>query len=128
MRTQSRPGLFASATTWTPVRKFLAGKMRKMTAARARAEHYPAPYALIDAFERAGNAWQDMLRLEIDNVPNLLVGDTSTNLRRVFRLMEEIKGQGWHSDFSARWVHFIGACVMGGGIAARTSAPGRDDP
>jgi len=123
-RTPSRPGLFASATTWTPVRKFLAGKMRKMTAARARAEHYPAPYALIDAFEQAGNAWQDMLRLEIDNVPNLLVGETSTNLRRVFRLMEELKGQGRHSDFSARRVHVIGAGVMGGDIAAWCAARG----
>jgi len=123
-RKSRRPGLRARATTWAPVRKFLAGQMRKQTAARARKEHYPAPYALIDAFEAAGDSCSGMIRIEAEEVPTLLAGDTSRNLRRVFRLMETLKAQGKRSDFKARRVHVIGAGVMGGDIAAWCASRG----
>lgn len=124
-RRKSRgPGLRARATTWGPVRKFLAGQMRKQTAAKARKEHYPAPYALIDAFEAAGDSCSGMIRIEAEEVPRLLAGDTSRNLRRVFRLMETLKAQGKRSDFKARRVHVIGAGVMGGDIAAWCASRG----
>jgi len=113
-----KPGLVARATTWGPVRKFLAGQMRKKTAAKARPEHYPAPFELIDAFEACGDSQSAMIKLEGEKIPRLLVGDTSTNLRRVFRLMENLKDQGKRSDFKGRRVHVIGAGVMGGDIAA----------
>ncbi|MEE4295424.1 MAG: 3-hydroxyacyl-CoA dehydrogenase NAD-binding domain-containing protein [Wenzhouxiangella sp.] len=113
-----RPGLVDRLSTMGPARKVLAGQMRKQTAAKARKEHYPAPYALIDAFEAAGDNQAEMIRLEARNIPELLVGDTSRNLRRVFRLMEGLKAQGRRSDFKARRVHVIGAGVMGGDIAA----------
>jgi 3-hydroxyacyl-CoA dehydrogenase / enoyl-CoA hydratase / 3-hydroxybutyryl-CoA epimerase len=120
----ARPGLMARATTWSPVRGFLAGQMRKQTAAKARKEHYPAPYELIDAYEAAGNSTAEMIRIEAEKVPRLLAGDTSRNLRRVFRLMEQLKAQGKRSDFKARRVHVIGAGVMGGDIAAWCASRG----
>lgn len=101
-----------------PARRLLAGQMRKQTAAKARRDHYPAPFELIDAFEAAGNHKHQMIALEAEKVPRLLVGETSTNLRRVFRLMEMLKQQGKRSQFHARSVHVIGAGVMGGDIAA----------
>jgi 3-hydroxyacyl-CoA dehydrogenase/enoyl-CoA hydratase/3-hydroxybutyryl-CoA epimerase len=101
-----------------PGRKFLAGQMRKQTRRKARPEHYPAPYRLIDEFEAHGDSQTAMIRAEAENIPELLVGETSTNLRRVFRLMEQLKAQGKRSDFKARRVHVIGAGVMGGDIAA----------
>ncbi len=101
-----------------PGRKFLAGQMRKKTRSKARPEHYPAPYRLIDEFEAHGDSQTAMIRAEAENIPELLVGETSTNLRRVFRLMEQLKAQGKRSDFKARRVHVIGAGVMGGDIAA----------
>jgi len=113
-----KPKLTARATTWGPIRGFLAGQMRKQTSARARKEHYPAPFELIDAFEACGDSQSAMIRLEGEKIPRLLVGDTSRNLRRVFRLMESLKDQGKRSDFKARRVHVIGAGVMGGDIAA----------
>jgi 3-hydroxyacyl-CoA dehydrogenase/enoyl-CoA hydratase/3-hydroxybutyryl-CoA epimerase len=111
-------GIVAKASTFGPARKFLAGQMRKQTRAKARPEHYPAPYRLIDEFESHGDSKQAMIRAEADNIPELLVGETSTNLRRVFNLMETLKAQGKRSDFKARRVHVIGAGVMGGDIAA----------
>jgi len=113
-----RPGWLARLTTLAPIRGVLAGQMRKQTAAKARPEHYPAPFRLIDAFAQAGNSVAEMIKLEADNVPELLVGETSVNLRRVFRLMEALKANGKQSEFKARRVHVIGAGVMGGDIAA----------
>lgn len=117
-RKSKRPGLLAKLAVLGPARKLLANTMRKKTAARARPEHYPAPYELIDAFEAHGNDPKAMRTEEPTRVARLLAGETSRNLRRVFRLMETLKGQGRRSDFRARRVHVIGAGVMGGDIAA----------
>ncbi|MGB0513763.1 MAG: 3-hydroxyacyl-CoA dehydrogenase family protein, partial [Wenzhouxiangellaceae bacterium] len=111
-------GLVNKASTFGPVRRLLAGQMRKQTRRKAKPEHYPAPYRLIDAFEAHGDSKTAMIRAEANNIPELLIGETSTNLRRVFRLMESLKDQGKKSDFRARRVHVIGAGVMGGDIAA----------
>lgn len=99
-------------------RRFLADKMRQQTAAKANPSHYPAPYALIDAWEEHGGDVDGLLQAEANNVARLITGDTSRNLRRVFRLMEGLKAEGKGSDFKARRVHVIGAGVMGGDIAA----------
>ncbi len=119
-----RPRLLARLAAAAPVRGFLARQMRGQVAAKARPEHYPAPYELIDAFESSGNSQAAMIRLEAEKVPRLLAGTTSRNLRRVFRLMEELKSQGKRSAFKARRVHVIGAGVMGGDIAAWCAARG----
>ncbi len=112
------PGFIAKLSNWTPVRKFLAGQMRKKTAARANPMHYPAPFELIDAWEAHGNKPQEMLDEEVTRNARLITGSTSRGLRRVFWLMERLKAQGKNSDFKARRVHVIGAGVMGGDIAA----------
>ena len=119
-----RPGLFDRLGAFGPARGFVAKQMRKQVAGKARPEHYPAPYALIDAFEASGNSQSGMIRLEAEKVPQLLAGDTSRNLRRVFRLMEQLKSQGKRSSFKARRVHVIGAGVMGGDIAAWCASRG----
>src|SRR5690606_37986080 len=48
------------------VRPQLARKMREETRKKARPEHYPAPHALIDLFERHGGDWQAMSAGEIE--------------------------------------------------------------
>jgi 3-hydroxyacyl-CoA dehydrogenase/enoyl-CoA hydratase/3-hydroxybutyryl-CoA epimerase len=112
------PGFIAKLSNWTLVRKFLAGQMRKQTAAKANPMHYPAPFELIDAWEAHGNKPQEMLDEEATRNARLVTGSTSRGLRRVFWLMERLKAQGKNSDFKARRVHVIGAGVMGGDIAA----------
>ncbi len=111
-------GTIARLTSNSLARKPLASYIRKQTEPHANPAHYPAPYALIDAWERHGDNRAAMLRSEAELVSQLLVGDTSRNLRRVFRLMERLKAEGRQSDFKARRVHVIGAGVMGGDIAA----------
>ncbi len=112
------PGFIAKLSNRTPVRKFLAGQMRKRTAAKANPKHYPAPFELIDAWEAHGDKPNEMLEQEATRNARLITGNTSRGLRRVFWLMERLKDQGKSSDFKARRVHVIGAGVMGGDIAA----------
>jgi len=112
------PGWTARLTNSGPARKFLAKKMRQQTAARANPRHYPAPFALIDAWEAYGDDPRRMLDEEAKRVARLITGDTSRGLRRVFGLMEQLKANGKGADFKARRVHVIGAGVMGGDIAA----------
>ena len=105
------------ATALPLVREAMANQMRKQVGKKARKEHYPAPYALIDLFEKHGNDWRAMIRGEIDGFVPLMGSPTATNLRRVFFLSEGLKKQGIKGAKFAR-VHVIGAGVMGGDIAA----------
>lgn len=101
-----------------PVRRMLAARMRKQTAALVNPEHYPAPFELIDAWEMHGDDVHAMMEEEAVRVGRLITTDTSRNLRRVFGLTERLKAYGKQSTFRARRVHVIGAGVMGGDIAA----------
>ncbi len=100
-----------------PLRGLVAGKMREQAGKKARPEHYPAPYALIDLFEKHGHDWRAMVAGEVDAFVPLMGSDTATNLRRVFFASEALKKQGSKGARFAR-VHVIGAGVMGGDIAA----------
>ncbi len=112
------PGRLATLQNLPPVRRLLAGQMRKQTAAKANPKHYPAPFELIEAWEAHGDDPYGMMEEEAVRVGRLIVSDTSRNLRRVFALSERLKAYGKDSTFKARRVHVIGAGVMGGDIAA----------
>jgi 3-hydroxyacyl-CoA dehydrogenase/enoyl-CoA hydratase/3-hydroxybutyryl-CoA epimerase len=112
------PGWLAKMSNLGPARRFLAGQMRKQTAAKANPLHYPAPFELIDVWEQYGDDPRQMLDEEARRVARLITGRTSEGLRRVFWLMEKLKANGKESGFTARRVHVVGAGVMGGDIAA----------
>ncbi|WP_108397971.1 3-hydroxyacyl-CoA dehydrogenase NAD-binding domain-containing protein [Devosia submarina] len=99
------------------LREYIANKMRDQARKKARREHYPAPYALIDLFEKHGNDPKAMSRGEIEAFVPLMGSETATNLRRVFFAQESLKKQGAKGAKFSR-VHVIGAGVMGGDIAA----------
>jgi len=99
------------------LREAIANQMRRRVARKARREHYPAPYALIELFEQHGDDWRAMIRGEVDAFVPLMGSATATNLRRVFFLSEGLKKQGSKGAAFSR-VHVIGAGVMGGDIAA----------
>lgn len=97
-----------------PLKGVVASGARKQVAQKARREHYPAPYAIIDIWEKHhGNA------LAAPQLIERIVGsNTARNLVRVFFMQERLKGFGKASDFAAKRVHVVGAGVMGGDIAA----------
>ena len=125
---KSEPAGFSKMllTKW-PAREFLAKKMRQETSKKAREDHYPAPFRLIDLFEKHGGDLNAMKAAETRAFAPLMVSDTSRNLRRVFRLTELLKAQapkglGWRPQR----VHVIGAGTMGADIAGVAVAAGME--
>ncbi|AOL20279.1 3-hydroxyacyl-CoA dehydrogenase [Xanthomonas citri pv. malvacearum str. GSPB1386] len=124
------------ATAWATntllARKLLAPQMRKQVGRKARKEHYPAPYALINVWERAGGSGiQARLAAERKAVVKLASTPTARNLIRIFFLTERLKGLGGKDAAGVavapiRHVHVIGAGVMGGDIAAWAAYKGFD--
>ena len=98
-------------------RPLVARALRKQVAARARPEHYPSPYAMIDLWVAHG-ASSDSYAAEARSFAELMVGDTSRNLVRVFFLQNRLKGQGDKPERQVERLHVVGAGVMGGDIAA----------
>lgn len=100
-----------------PLKGIVAAQARKQVARRARPEHYPAPYAIIDLWAKYdGNA---VAAPEITE--RIVSSSTARNLVRVFRLQERLKAFGKRDDgddFKVGRVHVVGAGVMGGDIAA----------
>ena len=101
-----------------PVRSLLAKQMRAKTAEKVREEHYPAPFRLIDLFERYGDDPVRMRIAETEMFTPLMASEASRNLRRVFKLSEMLKDEAPKDGFKPRRVHVIGAGTMGGDIAA----------
>ena len=105
-----------SSHAW--VRPVVARLLRHRVAAKARPDHYPAPYALIELWSQHANQERAMMHAEAESVANLIVGPAAQNLIRVFLLQEQLKALGRDTDFHAEHVHVVGAGTMGGDIAA----------
>ncbi|UCV20728.1 3-hydroxyacyl-CoA dehydrogenase NAD-binding domain-containing protein [Ferribacterium limneticum] len=109
-----RPLPFMQRLLNGPLKSVVANGARKQVARKARPEHYPAPYAIIDLWAKHdGNA---LAAPEV--IDRIITSPTARNLVRVYHLQERLKGFGKSSDFKATRVHVIGAGVMGGDIAA----------
>ncbi|MEO6365162.1 MAG: 3-hydroxyacyl-CoA dehydrogenase NAD-binding domain-containing protein, partial [Luteimonas sp.] len=109
--------LLGWATNIWPARQILAPMLLRQVARKARKEHYPAPYALIDTWRRSGGSVQSRLAAERKSVAKLAATPTARNLIRVFFLQERLKAQGG-KEHGISNVHVVGAGVMGGDIAA----------
>jgi 3-hydroxyacyl-CoA dehydrogenase / enoyl-CoA hydratase / 3-hydroxybutyryl-CoA epimerase len=123
---KSKPaGLAKAVLAMWPARGLLAARMRAETKKKVREDHYPAPFRLIDLFERYGGNEEALKAAETRAFAPLMVSDQSKNLRRVFWLSELLKGQapkkfGWRPQR----VHVIGAGTMGADIAGWCVASG----
>lgn len=100
------------------VRPWLVKYMTKKVASRAPRAHYPAPYALLDLWQKYFDDRKKMLKEEASSVARLIVGKTARNLIRVFQLQEQMKSLGRDVKYTPKQIHVIGAGVMGGDIAA----------
>jgi len=99
-------------------RPLIAAMARRQVAARASRDHYPAPYAILDLWQKYDGDPFAPARNDPASVATLVESDTARNLIRIFFLQERMKSLGKDSDFRAKRVHIIGAGVMGGDIAA----------
>jgi 3-hydroxyacyl-CoA dehydrogenase/enoyl-CoA hydratase/3-hydroxybutyryl-CoA epimerase len=114
---RARPGLLNTVLNSGPARGFLASRMRSEAAKAASPEHYPAPFGLIDLWEKHGGDKAAMLAAEKSSFAHLMVTPTAQNLIRVFFLREQMKKLAGSGNTISH-VHVIGAGAMGGDIAA----------
>jgi 3-hydroxyacyl-CoA dehydrogenase / enoyl-CoA hydratase / 3-hydroxybutyryl-CoA epimerase len=118
--------LTAWATNTWLARKLIAPQMFKQVARKARKEHYPAPYSLINTWARSGGMpVHSALVQEAKSVTALAKTPTAKNLIRVFFMMDRLKSLGG-KDHAIQHVHVVGAGVMGGDIAAWCALRGFD--
>jgi 3-hydroxyacyl-CoA dehydrogenase / enoyl-CoA hydratase / 3-hydroxybutyryl-CoA epimerase len=99
-------------------RSFVVSQARKQVAKRAKKEHYPAPYAILELWRKYDG---DPFAAQNDpdaSIEALFAHPTTANLIRIFFLQERLKEQGKGMELKARHVHVVGAGVMGGDIAA----------
>ena len=99
------------------VRPIVAKMLVKKVAAKAKRDHYPAPYAIIDLWVNHLGNRDAMLREEAKSIAHLLVGKTAQNLIRVFKLSDQLKALANDKSISIEHIHVIGGGVMGGDIA-----------
>ena len=100
------------------VRPFIRSVLIKQVAGKARRDHYPAPYAMIDLWARHGASPASGYEAEAKSFGELAMSAASRNLVRVFFLQDRLKGLGGKGKSAIRRVHVVGAGVMGGDIAA----------
>lgn len=121
----ARAPLMQRLMGWTPLRPLVARQLRKQVSGKVRKDHYPAPYAIIDLWRKAGAKPQPAsYEAEAHSIARLMCGDTARNLVRVFFLQNRLKGLGRKSDFKLRRMHVVGAGTMGGDIAAWCASRG----
>ncbi|MFT3905121.1 MAG: 3-hydroxyacyl-CoA dehydrogenase NAD-binding domain-containing protein [Steroidobacteraceae bacterium] len=112
-----RPPLLERALSWAPLRGLLRPMLERQLRAKARPEHYPAPYALLDLWTRYGAHGRAAFDAEAESIASLFETPSARGLVRVFLLQERLKGLAKGAG-EVNNVHVIGAGVMGGDIAA----------
>lgn len=110
------------------LKSVVAGRARKQVAAKARREHYPAPYAILEIWQSFGGNALAVPAGHPASLEAIFRSPTAKNLVRVFFLQERLKAfgksDGESGDFAPRHVHVVGAGVMGGDIAALCALSG----
>lgn len=103
-----------------PLRGIVAKKALEGVAKKARREHYPAPYAIVDMWRDFGGNALAVPAAHAASMAALVAHPTTPNLQRVYHLRERLRSYA-KSDVGLppiRRVHVVGAGVMGGDIAA----------
>ena len=100
------------------LRGVFVSQARKQVAKRAKKEHYPAPYAILELWKKYDGDPFIAPEDPAASIKSLFAHPTTANLIRIFFLQERLKAAGKGSPFEARHVHVVGAGVMGGDIAA----------
>ena len=112
-----RPPWHLRILSWGPLRPWLARKIRAQVRRRARPEHYPAPFAILELWMQHGGKGSAAYSAEARSIGELLMTPTCRNLVRVYFLRERLRNLA-PKQTAVQRVHVIGAGVMGGDIAA----------
>jgi 3-hydroxyacyl-CoA dehydrogenase / enoyl-CoA hydratase / 3-hydroxybutyryl-CoA epimerase len=97
---------------WWPWRKLTARIVGKQLHKKVNPDHYPSPYRMVELWRKRAGQEDEALSLG-----ELLVSRTSRNLVHIFLLGEDCKRGGRREQHDIRYVHVVGAGVMGADIA-----------
>jgi 3-hydroxyacyl-CoA dehydrogenase/enoyl-CoA hydratase/3-hydroxybutyryl-CoA epimerase len=115
---KQRASLMDRALNLGAVRPLVRKMLLKQVEGKARKDHYPAPYAMIDNWTLDGASESTGYEIEASSFAQLMCSSASRSLVRVFFLQNRLKSQGNKTDVTVEHVHVVGAGVMGGDIAA----------
>lgn len=96
----------------------IAHASRKQLKTRVNPNHYPAPYRLLEHWQKSSPSSSRMLRSEAKGVAKLITSDSAQQLIRVFLLQDRLKSLGDKQSHDIQHVHVVGGGIMGGDIAA----------
>ena len=116
-----QPAFKDAVTNWPVVRNLVAKASLKQVAKRARKDHYPAPYAIVDLWPNFGGDPRNVPQDHAYSISGMFKHPTTANLIRIFKLQDRLKALGslaTADEGTIQHVHVIGAGVMGGDIAA----------
>jgi len=113
-----RAGMMDRMLNLGVARPFVGKMLLKQVEGKARKDHYPAPYAMIDNWTTNGASETTGYEVEASSFAQLMCSSTSRNLVRVFFLQNRLKSQGNKTETKLAHIHVVGAGVMGGDIAA----------
>ena len=99
-------------------RPLVRNMLIKQVSGKAKKDHYPSPYAMIDLWAKHGASSKTGYDAEAESFGRMMCTDTARNLIRVFFLQGKLKKQGNPTNVKIKHVHVVGAGVMGGDIAA----------
>lgn len=115
---RKHPNLINRLANSRLLRPLIAKQITKQVSRKAKPEHYPAPYRLIEHWTRYAGNKKRMLKEEARAVADLATTSTARNLVRVFFLQEKLKSSGKLAEYNPAHVHVIGGGIMGGDIAS----------
>ena len=101
-----------------PLKSVVASGARKQVAKRARQEHYPAPYAIIDQWQNYGGNTLVVPAAGSTSIDALIQSPTTRNLFGFSSCRIGSRASARMPGFAPKRVHVVGAGVMGGDIAA----------
>jgi len=119
MPAEHHPSFLKKMSNAPWARGLLANIFRKKLKQKVSPDHYPAPFAILNLWEKSYGLADKSYERETDSVLNLVFQHpTAENMIQAFLFKDQLKDFGKKSPFKAQHVHVIGAGVMGGDIAA----------
>jgi len=115
---KARAPLLDRIMNFSLLRPIVANMLLNQVRSRARKDHYPAPFAIVELWAKYAASPSTGYEAEAKSMAELLNSATSRNLVRVFFLQNKLKSQGNKPTQKISRVHVVGAGVMGGDIAA----------
>ncbi len=112
------PSFFQKILSHQLLRSFVANRLTQSVAKEAPREHYPAPYLVIDNWQRNGAVGEEAMEHESKAIAELFFHPSTASLVRAFLLQSRLKEQGKKLNTPIKHVHVIGAGTMGGDIAS----------